>query len=262
MARINIEDSLLKDDKFTELCIKLGSRILALGTVTESFILAQKFYLNAANDRLIPLNEWQRKKELHVLLDVGMAEQFENGIYIKGSHESFAWILQKQNAGKKSAASKRIKQQTTSTGVQRESTQSNVQQPLTPTLSLTPFSNSNSSSNLICSEPTKSVQNRKPPKPSTEIKFSDSISIKLKDELLHSWRDTFPKEFLQEEFKKARSWVIANDHKTPKNDNGWSRFLNSWLNKGWNDYRKTLKSNPPKMTFEDFEELIKKDLFS
>lgn len=148
MARINIEDSLLKDDKFTELCIKLGSRIQALGVVTESFILAQKYYMNEVNDRLIPLNEWHRKKELHVLLDVEMAEQFENGVYIKGSEESFSWLLQKQAAGKKSADLKRIKREMASTSVERGSTEFNVHQP--PTLTLTPtlssFSNSNSSS--------------------------------------------------------------------------------------------------------------------
>lgn len=109
MARINIEDSLLKDDKFIELCIKLGSRIYALGVVTESFILAQKFYLKEENDRLIPFDEWSRKTELHVLLEIGMAEKFENGVYIKGSKESFSWIIQKQNAGK-SKSVKKLKQ--------------------------------------------------------------------------------------------------------------------------------------------------------
>ncbi len=264
MARINIEDSLLKDDKFTELCIKLGSRIHALGVVTESFILAQKYYMNEVNDRLIPLNEWHRKKELHVLLDVEMAEQFENGVYIKGSKESFSWLLQKQAAGKKSAVLKRIKREMASTGVERASMEFNVQQP--PTLTLTPtlssFSNSNSNSNsisnLVGTEPKNSVPARQKKKHEmVEVRFSQETTISLKQNLLKSWSDTYPKEYLEIEFKKARSWIYANDHKTPRSERGWSTFLNSWLNRGWEQYRKSLTSNPPKVSLEEFEEMMR-----
>lgn len=137
MARINIEDSLLKDDRFSELMLKLGSRIMALGVITEAFILAQKHYLTEVNGRLIPLNEWQRKTELHVLIDVGLAEKKEHGIYIKGSESNFKWLLQKQAAGKSSAESKRIKRAMESTDVNGRSTASNGSQPLTLTPSLT-----------------------------------------------------------------------------------------------------------------------------
>lgn len=119
--------------------LKLGSRIMALGVITEAFILAQKHYLTDVNGRLIPLNEWQRKTELHCLVDVGLAEVKEHGIYIKGSEQNFKWLLQKQAAGKSSAESKRIKRTMESTDVERTATDGNGSQPLTltPTLSLT-----------------------------------------------------------------------------------------------------------------------------
>lgn len=259
MARINLEDSLLKDDKFTDLCIKLGSRILALGTVAEAFILAQKHYLDESNDRLIPLNEWTRKKDLWVLLQVGLAEEFDKGIYIKGSESSFKWLLQRSDAGKKSAALKQNKDETKSTVVERNSTDEYGSQP--PTLSLSPtlYSNSNSSLNLVCSEPEKPIRNRpKKIEPKFPIKFSESLTIEVKQTLLVSWSDTYPKEYLDLEFKKARSWIIANDHKTPRSERGWATFLNSWLNRGWDQYRKTLQSNPPKVTVEDLEEMLGK----
>lgn len=60
MARINIEDSLFKDDRFLELVARLGNKTLALGVIVEAFILAQKHYLKESNDRLIPLSEWER----------------------------------------------------------------------------------------------------------------------------------------------------------------------------------------------------------
>lgn len=178
MAQINIKDSFLKDDKFSELCIKLGSRIMALGVAVEAFILAQKHYLDETNGRLIPLNEWQRKPALHVLAEVGLAEINETGIYIKGSHDSFKWLLQKSDAGKKSAASKRIKRQKRSMGVERTSTEVNGAQPI-PTSIINTTSNSsfNSNTNTSC-ENSKSKKPRTLRKASAAPDESDAIKAK------------------------------------------------------------------------------------
>jgi hypothetical protein len=83
------------------------------------------------------------------------------------------------------------------------------------------------------------------------FKISFDKQIELPRDLLLSWSDTFPKEFIEEELKKARSWILANPHKTPKS--AWGRFFNRWLNQGWERYRTTLKSNPVKVTAEDLE---------
>lgn len=79
--------------------------------------------------------------------------------------------------------------------------------------------------------------------------------IEVDPKLVESWVDTYPKDFLELEFKKAKSWVLANRHKAPKSN--WGRFLNNWFSRGWDNYRKTLKSEQVKPTFEEIVELLK-----
>lgn len=86
------------------------------------------------------------------------------------------------------------------------------------------------------------------------LRVSDTIQIPLSQQLVKSWAETFPKEFLNEEFRKARNWILANPHKAPKK--AWGRFLNNWLNRGWDDYRKTLKSNPGAISIDDLNEML------
>lgn len=105
----------------------------------------------------------------------------------------------------------------------------------------------------VCSEPTKSVT--EPAAPSNiSFKVSEKITMIISQDLINSWADTYPKEFLDLEIKKARSWILANKHKSPKKD--WGRFLNSWFNRGWEAYRKTLSSNPTQMSPEEALEIL------
>lgn len=109
---------------------------------------------------------------------------------------------------------------------------------------------------LISTEPTLSLS-VEPEKPKQEFiifKISANKEINLKKDLLMSWIDTYPKEFVEEELKKARSWILSNEHKAPKS--AWGRFFNSWLSRGWDNYRKTLKSNPTKLTEESLSEIL------
>lgn len=117
----------------------------------------------------------------------------------------------------------------------------------------------NNELNIICSEPEKLVQNlpakiQKKVVEKITLRFSESQTIEVQKALINSWADTYPKEFLDQELKKARSWVLANSHKTPKKN--WGRFLNNWFNRGWETYRKTLTSNPPKITVDDLNEIL------
>jgi hypothetical protein len=106
MARINIEDSLFKHNGFTKLLLKLGSRRAALGALVEAFMLAQEHFLSDASERLIPLSEWKRQEIADEIIESGLAEVREKGIYVFGSNEQFAWLLQKQNAGRKGGIAK------------------------------------------------------------------------------------------------------------------------------------------------------------
>lgn len=48
----------------------------------------------------------------------------------------------------------------------------------------------------------------------------------------HSW--------IKLELAKAWAWCKSNPSKAPKSD--WTRFVNGWLSRGWDNYRKTLPS--------------------
>lgn len=216
LARINIEDSLLKDDKFTDLCIKLGSRILGLGVILEAFILAQKHYTNEENERLIPLIEWDRKKDLHILIDVGFAEKRGSGIYVKGSNECFKWLIQRSEAGKASAASKRIKQQKKSTVVQRDSTSINETQPLY--LTLTPSLTQNISLKYI--HPLGILWNTYAPKELPRIKAVDDKRLRLIKKVF----DKISEQEWIEVFKRIEKsdWLMGRNSKS----NGWKCSFN------------------------------------
>ena len=110
MARLNIEEDLHKDNRFINLIIKLGCRRKALGALVEAWMLDQKYYLTTANDRLIPLNEWERQNIENAIIDVGLAYKRDGGIQMAGADKQFKWLLQRQNAG---AASKLKKKGTT-----------------------------------------------------------------------------------------------------------------------------------------------------
>lgn len=138
MSRINIEDSLFKDGRFIELAIKMGSRHSALGAVVEAFILAQEFFLNKESGRMIPLNEWKRRKAVDLVIDAGLAEIRGEFVYVCGAEKQFSWLIQRQDAGllggrKKSNAIKRTTNQATESGTKATESGSN---PLTLTHSL------------------------------------------------------------------------------------------------------------------------------
>jgi len=138
MSRINIEDSLFKDGRFIELAIKMGSRHSALGAVVEAFILAQEFFLNKESNRMIPLNEWKRRKAVDLVIDAGLAEIRGEFVYVCGAEKQFSWLIQRQDAGllggrKKSNAIKHTMNKTTESGTLTTESGSN---PLTLTHSL------------------------------------------------------------------------------------------------------------------------------
>lgn len=128
MARINIEDSFYRDHRFINL-LQLGYRYYeALGLAVGAWSLAQKYYLKTEHG-LIPHTAWD-SSGFEVFEKVGLAERRENGVYMKGSEEQFAWLKQRSNAGKNSAQRSKNPNDR-STTVQRETT---VEQPLTLTL--------------------------------------------------------------------------------------------------------------------------------
>ena len=98
LARINVEDSLFKDNRFFKLAQKIGGLDAALGAIVRAWSLAQKWYLTP--ERMIPMSEWRDQEISDLIIDVGLAEKIGEKIRIKGADQQFAWLLQRSDAGK------------------------------------------------------------------------------------------------------------------------------------------------------------------
>lgn len=135
---MNIETKLWADYRFQDLILKAGSRHAAKGMVLELFTLAQEHWF--PDQQPIPREVFDGAG-LGPTLVVGLAEEVEGGVRCKGSKEAFAWLFQKQGAGKKSGETRKKTQRKpkrTSTDVNARSTDDNVREPLTLNLTLPP----------------------------------------------------------------------------------------------------------------------------
>ena len=161
MARINVEDDLFTDPRFLELVTLLKNRAEALGSLIFAWRVAQKNYKDGG---LISKEDWKKQKLNSKIIEVGLAVETENGIYLCGSNDQFAWLNQKSNAGKKSGESRRKNPQprgpykktkisTDVNGIERTSTESNGAEPL--------LSSSLLSSSLLSSSLLNTVINNK-----------------------------------------------------------------------------------------------------
>lgn len=103
MPRINIEDSIFKDNRYIELCIAAGSRITAIGALAWLFIEAQKHYIEHGE---IPLEAWENARLPDYLITTGWAVRSETGVRARGQEEQFAWLRQRVEAGRKGGLSK------------------------------------------------------------------------------------------------------------------------------------------------------------
>lgn len=60
--------------------------------------------------------------------------------------------------------------------------------------------------------------------------------------LQESWLSSYPDPaWIKQEINKAASWILSNPKKAPKK---FPAFMSSWLSRGWEQFRKTLPSNP------------------
>lgn len=107
MARLNIETKLWADPRFQTLMILVGDRQKAKGMVVELWTLAQEHWF--PNREVIPEQTFTTLG-LEPVIDAGLAERREGGVYARGSEEHFGWLFERQEAGRRggiaSAASK------------------------------------------------------------------------------------------------------------------------------------------------------------
>lgn len=105
MPRINIEEKWWTDPRRSKLARLLNSEELADGVAIKAWKLAFQYY--GRGKGLVPRPMFECLAHFEKLLEVGLAEETENGVYCRGSHESFqSWLdaqQQRIEAGKKSA---------------------------------------------------------------------------------------------------------------------------------------------------------------
>jgi hypothetical protein len=110
VARINIEDKLYKDQRFTNLCIRLGSKWAALGALAEAWSLAQDFVTLENPKGLVPLSDWKKKRACQDIIAEGLGEIVAvagiDAVYLSGAEEQFAWLIAAQEKGRKGGLAK------------------------------------------------------------------------------------------------------------------------------------------------------------
>ncbi len=97
MSRINVEDSLANDPRFQAIVFKIGLK-LAYGEWVLIAKLAQRYW---KEEKLIPKNIYKLGEYDASFIDSGLVQEKENGYYLAGSEEYFAWILAKVKNGQK-----------------------------------------------------------------------------------------------------------------------------------------------------------------
>lgn len=172
MARINIEDSLWKDDRFQDLMIKTGNRHTAKGMILELWTLAQEYWF--PNRKAIPL-ERIKQAGLQLVIDVGLAVIEESGVKAIGTDKAFDWLFQRQEAGKKGGKANALRLEAVATrSIDEQATNQSKLKQIEPSSSFSSsssfsFSNSDSSSSNIAgaskNEATAEVGADETPKP-------------------------------------------------------------------------------------------------
>lgn len=73
--------------------------------------------------------------------------------------------------------------------------------------------------------------------------FKD-FDLILNQKAKQNYAELYPDiDFLKREFLKMHNWLIANPKKNLKSQAGWTRFVSTWLDKGWPQYQNSLPSN-------------------
>lgn len=144
MARVNIEDSIYRDERFIRFCASLNfNKAAAIGYCVLAWDLAHKWYLKSPT-KLIPIKEWEKENIPKEFILCGLAEIRDGGIYIKGSDEHCGYLLICQESGRRG-------------GLKRELNRSNnyhniIDESSKGSLGFVPSSSSSSSSSLSSSK--------------------------------------------------------------------------------------------------------------
>lgn len=118
MSRINVEDSLFADVRFNLLSQKIGMP-MATGYFVLICRVAQRYWIDGC--QLIPKSVWKMHCFPDEFIQCEIVKEEENGMYLCGSDDQFAWLVAKSNNGKKGGRPREINNITKATHKLRES---------------------------------------------------------------------------------------------------------------------------------------------
>ncbi len=189
VARVNVEDSLFKDQRYLDLMIELKSSEIALGALVRCWIVAQQFWKNSDNG--IPKKEWKKQKLNNSLITCGLAEDRGDFVFIIGSEKHFAWVREYIKSGRKGG----LKLQEKIRGDAKATLKQTLSEfnPLTLTLSSSSSSSSDSRSN--------SNKEKKKNKSSTGVK--PPMDANKNSPTWEAYRDAYAKRYGEPPIRNA-----------------------------------------------------------
>jgi len=96
LASIDVKHTIFKDDRFIKLAIAVGSRELAMGVLIYAWDLAYDSAHTPSS--YIPEEQWARLKHHKELVECGLAEHRDGGVYVRGSG---SWVTKLRNHKKR-----------------------------------------------------------------------------------------------------------------------------------------------------------------
>lgn len=150
MPRLNIEDEWFDDPRREALIGVLG--LAADGVAIRMWRLAQTYYRAGV---LVPVDLFERVPHWREFEGAGLAERREDGVYVKGQRDRFAWLKAKSEAG--AVGGKSPKKTHAAPGKQTEAKRSKTKQTeASSSASSSPSSSASSSASTSVSEIMKS----------------------------------------------------------------------------------------------------------
>lgn len=151
MARVNFEEQWWSDPRRSALIKRVGEEERADGVMAKAWRTAQEFWKHGG--AVVPNSIFSVLAFASDILAVGLAEQREDGVYLRGSSQYLSWIAERRaaaKAGGKKSAAKRVKKpkQTEANSNQTEASANQTQASVSGSLSVSVSGSSSDSGEI------------------------------------------------------------------------------------------------------------------
>jgi hypothetical protein len=102
LARINIEDKWWIDLRRNELAKRVGGAHVADGVMIAAWRVSQEFWANERRE--VPLKQFLFIPHAKTIIEVGLAEEKGDFVYVCGTRQYHEWRILRQEAGRRGAA--------------------------------------------------------------------------------------------------------------------------------------------------------------